>query len=799
MLNTSVRNARKLKGKTLAELFVRGSQLVASRFEQSFLSGAAEEPKLCEVCLTTTEPSARSRLHIAPMAEAFTGLAELTASANTIRRRWPESVSALIAKADAIAAGHFGLLGYDDLFFGEPIDWRLDPITGRRAPLRHWSRIDFLDSAVVGDHKVVWELNRHQHFVTLGQAYCLTGDDRYAQAFTTQLVGWMDENPPTCGMNWASSLEVSFRAIAWIWALALFRDSHRLTEKLRMRAIGLLHVHGRHVERYLSTYFSPNTHLTGEALGLVYLGTFLPQLKRAERWRWLGWRILNEQIKRHVLSDGVYFEQASYYQRYTADFYLHLFLIGGATSEDVGHIRAPLHALLEHLVYLQRPDGTTPYIGDDDGGRLLPLDDRRPNDFRSTLATAAVLLDRSDFRNASASATPELVWMLGPSGLSRFDEMPSAEPSGASRAFSNGGYYVCRDGWTEDANYSVMDCGPHGVDNCGHAHADALAIEIAAHGKTILVDPGTYTYTSPVDERDRFRASAAHNTVTLDGESSSAAAGPFSWTHVARSEQRAWHSASRFDYVEGAHDGFHRLSASATHVRSMLFLRGDYWIVRDQVESSAPHEIVARYQCAEGVGAELHPSSAAAIGSAGDARWLFLSVHTSVPGQLALEPGWVSPAYGLKVPAPRCAFRIDATPNADLLTALIPFSRDEFRPDVTTLQTSRGSGLVVRRAESEDILLIGGHDGAAAAELETDARWAWVRRAPDGGDVRELILIDGQRVALDGLVVCDLTARARWLYARRVGAGWFIECDGAAEQVTMTLCAGAPTCAASAA
>ena len=106
---------------------------------------------------------------------------------------------------------------------------------------------------------------------------------------------------------------------------------------------------------------------------------------------------------------------------------------------------------------------------------------------------------------------------------------------------------------------------------------------------------------------------------------------------------------------------------------------------------------------------------------------------------------------------------------------------------------------MVRRAESEDILLIGGHDGAAAAEFETDARWAWVRRAPDGGDVRELILIDGQRVTLDGVVVCDLTARARWLYARRVGAGWFIECDGAAEQVTMTLCAGAPTCAASAA
>ena len=35
--------------------------------------------------------------------------------------------------------------------------------------------------------------------------------------------------------------------------------------------------HAAHVERYLSLYYSPNTHLTGEALGLFYAGAVFPE------------------------------------------------------------------------------------------------------------------------------------------------------------------------------------------------------------------------------------------------------------------------------------------------------------------------------------------------------------------------------------------------------------------------------------------------------------------------------------------------------------------------------------------
>src|SRR5437867_3291523 len=89
----------------------------------------------------------------------------------------------LVASAEQICQGRFNLLGYRGLEFGDPVDWHLDPTSGRRTPLLHWSWIDPLDSAVVGDCKVVWELNRHQWLVTLGQAYRLTGDERYAVQF----------------------------------------------------------------------------------------------------------------------------------------------------------------------------------------------------------------------------------------------------------------------------------------------------------------------------------------------------------------------------------------------------------------------------------------------------------------------------------------------------------------------------------------------------------------------------------------------------------------------------------------
>src|SRR4029453_6203325 len=135
------------------------------------------------------------------------------------------------------------------------------------------------------------------------------------------LASWMDQNPPKMGTHWASSLEIAFRSISWLWSFYFFTESRSLSLDLFARALAFLYLNARHLETYLSTYFSPNTHLTGEALGLFYLGTLLPEFTDSDRGRRPGLRILAEQLSRHVKPDGSYFEQSSYYHRYTTDFY----------------------------------------------------------------------------------------------------------------------------------------------------------------------------------------------------------------------------------------------------------------------------------------------------------------------------------------------------------------------------------------------------------------------------------------------------------------------------------------------
>src|SRR6185295_10313850 len=303
-----------------------------------------------------------------------------------------------------------------------------------------------------------------------------------------------------------------FRSISWLWALEFFKESPALKADLYTRALKFLYLNARHLETYLSTYFSPNTHLTGEALGLFYLGTSLPEFEEAERWRLRGQEILIEQISRQVRADGVYFEQSSYYHRYTTDFYTHFLILSRINNEQLPvEVENTLHSLLDHLMHLTRPDGTTPLFGDDDGGRLLFLDQRPPNDFRATLANGAVLFGNGDFKYVAGELAEETFWLLGPTGAQQFDQIEATVPAVDSKEFPLGGYYVMRDGWSDQANYLLFDCGPHGADNCGHAHADALAIEVVAQGRSLLIDPGTFNYTSSKKWRDWFRSSGAHN------------------------------------------------------------------------------------------------------------------------------------------------------------------------------------------------------------------------------------------------------------------------------------------------
>ncbi len=303
-------------------------------------------------------------------------------------------------------------MGYENLNYDAQIDWHLDAVHGKRAPLKPWFKIRFLEFDEVGDHKVTWELNRHQHFVTLAKAWHLTHDDKYVAELTRQFYSWQLANPYPIGINWGSSLEVAFRSLSWLWVRFLLVNCPAVPANFDRDLLSALALNGRYIERYLSTYFSPNTHLLGEAVALFFIGTLCPQLALSKKWRDHGWQIMLQEAEHQVRPDGVYFEQSLYYHVYALDFFLHARLLAQRNGIQVpGGFDQILNRMLDVVAAVSQTDPPDSF-GDDDGGRVFNPRRNRSEHLADPLAIGAILFDRDDMKH-SATLTEEAVWLFG--------------------------------------------------------------------------------------------------------------------------------------------------------------------------------------------------------------------------------------------------------------------------------------------------------------------------------------------------------------------------------------------------
>jgi len=535
----------------------------------------------------------------------FPGFELAESAAYRQRDLFPDETGRLIESARRMVEAHrWPLLGFGEQEFGAQINWHRDPLSARIWPLDYHADIPLWQNDG-SDIRVLWELNRLGHLVTLGQAYALTREEAFAAEFFAQVESWQQQNPVGRGANWSCAMEVALRAMHLLAAFSLFRSSTQVTEERLRKLLTLFDQHGAHIRRNLEfSHVATSNHYLSDIAGLLWLAIMLPELRAGEEWRAWAFKEMLREMDKQILPDGADYEGSTGYHCFVLELFLYSFLLCRSNEIPIeDRYWRKLQTMLEYLGAMLRPDGVVPLLGDTDGSRVLPLTTRSANDRDYLLALGGVVFNDSRFKlpDSDVEPPPELLWLLGPEGVQNYQQLADSNAQPSSQAFPDAGTYLLRH---EDL-YLMFNAGGSGKGRpASHQHNDLLSIEVSAGGRAFIVDPGSYVYTADLRERHLFRSTANHSTVEVDRveQNSIDRDLPFVIGNEAQPRTLKWEPGPNVENLAAEHYGYQRLPQPVTHRRSVFFdKQGRYWFVSDKLTGAGEHDLFFRFHFAPGV------------------------------------------------------------------------------------------------------------------------------------------------------------------------------------------------------
>ena len=589
------------------------------------------------------------------------------------------SAAAYTKAADGIAEGWLDVYALRRIDLGSPPRWNRDPKSGIEAPGAFGKLLDVGDTDLVGDIKYLWQPNRHQHLVTLAQAYRLSGKRAYLEVIQEHLDSWFFACPYGAGPNWSSAFEAGVRLINWsaVWQLVGGQD---LPDDFRNRWLSSIYQHCEFIRGWFTLHHSAGHRLIGEAAGLFVAALTWPNWREARGWAATAKAILEREAVAQNAPDGVNREQSTWVQQAVLEFQILCLLAGKANGQWFSpDYESRIEAMLDFLASITDAGGNVPMFGDSDDGFAAPLTPAFEFALsKSLLATGAVLFKRGDFKLKAQRLDDRTRWLLGAAAEREFAELDSEKTRLPLRqAFPEGGYFVIGCGFdTADEIRMVADAGPLGYRrSAAHGHADALSFTLSAGGREFLIDPGTYSWHAHQAWRRYFRGTAAHNTVRIDGLDQSEPRCRFAWQKKARAGCSLWLSSPEKDSFEGWHDGYMRLDDPVKHRRLIELDKSTARVVvEDTLEMGEEHDVELFFHFSELC--RVDPSAEGFVISqdrvilkmtlpvvAGASAQLY-------EGNLSPMAGWRSRAFDTRIGAPTVVWQARLAGPARLRTEL---------------------------------------------------------------------------------------------------------------------------------
>lgn len=483
----------------------------------------------------------------------------------------------------------------------------------------------------------------------LAAAYSETGEARFQQAWEKLVASWMQQAPADFGPTDAHGRRIQ----NWIYAWNMFADAPHfsgLAEGLDEKIVASVAEQTRYLRNHLT---AERNHRTLELYALLIVALALPEAADPDLLDF-AMEAFYQNLLADVRPDGVHREHSTHYHMMVLRSYLgareNVRRFGLSFPRDYDE---RLERACEFAMHCHRPDGGIPTLSDSDAGNYSDL-----------LQLAASMLSRPDFLYAATS---------GSQGLS---------PEKRYVSFPDAGYHIQRSGWGqgntpfEHEGFLIFDCGPLG--DGGHGHYDMLNVEIAARGKSLIIDPGRYTYSEhPPNFRHWFKGTAAHNTVCIDGlDQVPYRRGKPKKKPLPQARLLERWSAPGFDVLYGTAQSH---CYEVIHTRRIFYIADEYWVICDSLAGERPHRFDLRFHLAPEAS-----ERAKIVGNTVCAPDLTLVF--SHGSSLQIEPGWFAPLYGVKQKAPVVSAVIEGKNSAEFVTVVMPSEPSRRAPELKILE-----------------------------------------------------------------------------------------------------------------
>jgi hypothetical protein len=586
-----------------------------------------------------------------------------------LKTELPEQAASAISAGERILRHEFNLLGSgpyrpidpERQAVGAylPIDWNIDPISGLRFPSGiHYKSWDLWKMRPgMADVKLPWELARCQHWPTLAQAWLLTGDARFVEEMFAERADFDAANPVGYGNQWTCTMDVAIRAANWALALEMVRE-YPAPESVWLEAYRSLYSHGYFIRSNLEDkYEVTSNHFLSNVVGLYYLARVFHEAPGAKEWEAFSRTAIEREVEVQILPDGADFESSVPYHRLVAELFLGAVRVADHSGAPFSqHLHVRLQEMVGFFLGVLRPDRLMPQLGDADDGRLHIFTNYgiwQPQDGRHLLAAASIVLGVPEWhRYSGIQGQWEAFWWSGGAGSS--SDQTTVLPQ-VDKHFTDAGIVIHR----SPQAYLAITNGTVGTKGFGnHKHNDLLGFEYHPDGRPLIVDPGSYVYTSDLAARNLFRGTGYHNTLMIDGveQNETNPEWIFRLFEKATPETLEYLATNESVVYRGRHVGYTRLEHPVVHERRFKLMRETgALLIEDRLEGTGAHKLSWHFHLSPGIEATVEAGAVRLLQKETGTQW-----QVTVPANVTVRcaPAWYSPSYGVRIPCQ--ALELDA-------------------------------------------------------------------------------------------------------------------------------------------